>query len=140
VSQGYGSAEGAPLPPLPPGQPADRLLRALENLSRKVAPSLETGGAYEAWRPVTLTNIGDTFFFDTENNEVTMLTIQVFTGEVKIGLWDGRGQPSPPIPTWDLAVIGVPVHIPLATKARQVTLWAVAAGTTASFFIHSPAH
>jgi len=137
---GYGSSAGAPLPPLPPGTAADRLLNAIENLSSKVAPPLSGGTPYEKWEPVTLTNIGDTFYYTTNDNPVTTLTIQVFAGEVAIALFDGRGQPQPPIPYWDLAAIGVPVHIPLGTKAREVTLWAVAANTKASFYLHSPAH
>lgn len=140
MPQGYGGATGAPLPPAPPGTPADRLLNAIENLSGKVAPPLSGGPGFQAWRPVSLTNIGDTFFFDCQNNPITMLTIQVFTGEVKIVLSDQQGQPVPAIPYWDLGVIGVPVHIPLTTGSYQITLFAVAANTTASFYAHSPAH
>lgn len=137
---GFGASVGAPLPPAPPGDPSQRLLNALENLSSKVAPPLSGGPGYAAWRPVALTNVGDTFFFDTEERPVTMLTVQVFAGEVAIALFDGRGQAAPPIPYFDLQVIGVPVHIPLTTGAYQVTLWAVQANTTASFYVHSPAH
>ena len=124
---GYGDSTGAPLPPVPPGTPADRLLSALENLSKKVAPPLGGGTPYEKWEPVTLAAVGDSFFYTTNENPVTMLTIQVFVGEVKISLYDGRGQPSPPIPYWKIGVVGVPVHIPLGTKAREITLWATMA-------------
>lgn len=140
MPQGYGSSAGAPLPPLPPGDPSQRLLNAIENLSAKVAPPLSGGPGFAAWRPVALPAIGDTFFFDTEGRPITMLTIQVFTGEVAIALFDGQGQAQPPIPYFDLAVVGVPVHIPLTTGPYQITLWAVQVNTTASFYAHSPAH
>lgn len=137
---GFGSSAGAPLPPRPPGDPSQRLLNAIENMSAKLAPPLSGGPGYAAWRPVSLPVIGNTFFFDTEGQPITMLTVQVFAGEVAIGLFDGRGQPQPSIPYFDLAVIGVPVHIPLTTGPYQITLWAVQANTTASFYVHSPAH
>lgn len=137
---GFGGSVGAPLPPEPPGTPADRLLNALENLSKKVAPPLSGGTPYEKFEPVTLDTSGDTFFYTTNGNPVTMLTIQVFSGSVAICLYDGQGQPTPPIPYWSLGVIGVPVHIPLGTKDREVTVWATSNNTTLSFYLHSPAH
>jgi hypothetical protein len=98
------------------------------------------GPGFEKWLPVTLVNIGDSAFLDTQESPITMLTIQVFTGELSIVLSDQRGQALPPIPYFDLGVIGVPVHIPLGTATRQITVFAVQANTTASVYAHSPAH
>lgn len=135
MSQGYGGGAGAPLPPEPIAAPADRLLAAIEDLDRKVAAN-----GYEKWVPVTLPLVNNTAFITTEENPVTMCTIQVFAGEVVGVFSDQQGQPIPPVPYFDLAVVGVPVHIPLTTKARELTLWAKVAPATASVWLHSPSH
>lgn len=135
MSVGWGAAGGAPLPPAPVGTPADRLLAAIEDLDRKVAAK-----GYEKWVPVSLAAIGDTDYITTEENPVTMLTIQVFTGGVVGVFSDQRGAPVPPVPYFSLGVVGVPVHFPLTTKGRELTLWATAATTTASVWLHSPSH
>lgn len=132
---GYGAAGGAPLPPEPPGTPEDRLLRAIEDLDAKVAAN-----GYEKWVPVSLATSGQSQYITTEENPVTMLTVQVFTGSVSIVLSDQTGQAAPSIPYFSFAVVGVPVHIPMGTKKREVTVFATANNTTASVWLHSPSH
>ena len=132
---GWGAGSGAPLPPAPIGPPADRLLAAIEDMDRKIAAS-----GYEKWFPVSLAAVGDTQFLTTEEQPITMLTIQVFTGGVVGVFSDQQGAPVPPVPYFSLGVVGVPVHIPLTTKPRDLTLWATAINTTASVWLHSPSH
>jgi hypothetical protein len=137
---GFGGSPGAPIPPEPRGDVTDRLLRAIENLSSKVAPPLSGGYGFELWQPITLPAIGNTVVITSQNDSVTMLTVQVFAGEVAIMLGDFGGSSIPPVPFADLAVVGVPVHIPLGTRPREVTFWAKAANTSLSAYLHSPAH
>ncbi len=139
-NQGYGGggygghAGGAPIPPGPQGTEVQRIMRASEKAAERQAPP-----PYEQWRPITLANVGDRAYMETEEGIVKMITVQVFTGTLDIWKGDLRGGPAPGIPYWRIGAIGVPVHIPLVTKSeREFTFFANQAGTTASVLLHSP--
>ena len=115
-----------------------RAARSLEALERRLAPGRRP---IEIWRPILLVNTGDQIPIELDADQIpTMLTVQVFTGVLDIVFGMQSGANDPPTPYFQIGVIGVPVHIPLAPRqARSFTFWANVGPARASVLFHSPA-
>ncbi len=122
---GVGS-EQAPLPPEPVGDLMGRLVAAVEAIrDRFVIPERRFR------KSITLTAAGASDFLDTEKSPIRMLTVQVYTGILDIWLQDQRGGSALGNPDFSVPVLGVPVHIPLATMPYQITFFANGGACTA---------
>lgn len=125
---GYGVGSGqAPLPPLPTGDPLLRIAAAVEAIQRRYAiPERRIR------KSINLAAAGNSDFLDTQQVAVRMLTVQVYTGTLDIWLQDQRGSSDTGNPDFSIGVLGVPVHIPLATMSYQVTFFANGGACTAA--------
>jgi|ERR1051326_827060 hypothetical protein len=125
---GVGGRQAA-LPPPPPGNLMERLTKAMEALaSRYVLPyTLRT-------TRLNFAADGDTRLLDSQTNDITTVTVQVFSGTVQFLFGQFEGGATVDIPDFELSAIGAPINIPVPTHPFKLT--AIAKGGAAKAVAH----